>query len=367
MIAVLLIGMFLAMIIFQKGYKKLWTKELSVEISFKQPYAYAGDWIQLTEKIENRKRMPVSPVEVRFRMKKGIQFRETENTSISDYVYKRDIYSLLGNQRITRTLHMHCQKRGIYTIDDVSAVTYSLLQDRVYKKNPYIDAKLYVYAKRTDVSAVLRTCENLLGEQESNRKYLEDPFAFSSIREYTMQDPMKNINWKASAKTGELMVNTYTSMKNECMMIYLDVEDSGIFKKEHLKEDSISVAATLFQKLLNKGTEVGICVNLYDEERKQILYLPASRKKSQRTMIEQALAEEWQEERVASFERLLEFPFADAIPIFISKSVTEEKVQRVEEFLGNKTKAVWVVPYEKGECPAVCSDRILFVKREVAR
>ena len=52
-----------------------------------------------------------------FRMKKGFQFREDENTSISDYVYKRDIYSLVGNQRITRTLHLLCQKRDIYIED----------------------------------------------------------------------------------------------------------------------------------------------------------------------------------------------------------------------------------------------------------
>ena len=143
----------------------------------------------------------------------------------------------------------------------------------LYENSYLTETQIYVYAKRTDVSDVMRACENLLGDKENNRKYLEDPFAFASIREYTMQDPMKNINWKASAKTGEFMVNTYTSMQNEHMMIYLDIEDKGILKKEHLTEDSISVAATLFQKLLNKGTEVGICVNLYDDARKNVMFV----------------------------------------------------------------------------------------------
>ena len=67
---------------------------------------------------------------------------------------------------------------------------------------------------------ILNECTRMLGEQESRRKYLEDPFAFASIRDYTMQDPMKNINWKASAKTGDLMVNTFTSMKNEKIKKY---------------------------------------------------------------------------------------------------------------------------------------------------
>lgn len=355
------------MIIWQMLYQRLWADELSVGFAFKQPYVYAGDCTQLNEKIENRKKIPVSPVEVRFRMKKGIHFRETENTSVSDYVYKRDIYSLLGNQRITRTLYIICPKRGLYTIDDVSLVSYSLLHDKTYEKAVHTDARIYVYAKRTDVSQILRTCENLLGDKESSRKYLEDPFAFASIREYTMQDPMKNVNWKASAKTGELMVNTYTSMQNERMMIYLDIEETGILKKEHLMEDNISVAVTLFQKLLNKGTEVGICVNLYDEEKKKILLLPPSRKKSQRTTLEQTLAKDWEEERVADFEKVLEFPLEDAIPVIISRNVSEQRVRRMEEFIGSKSKGIWVVAYEKGECPNMHSDRFLFVKREVER
>lgn len=369
MIIVLLIGILIAMAVCRLLYQRLWAKELSVELTFNQPYVYAGEWTQLSEKIENRKKMPVSPVEVRFRMKKGIQFRETENTSISDFVYKRDIYSLVGNQRITRALYMLCQKRGLYTIEDVSTVTYSLLQEKLYENAHKTDAKIYVYAKRTDVSDILRACDNLLGDKESNRKYLEDPFAFASIREYTMQDPMKNINWKASAKTGGLMVNTYTSMQNERMMIYLDIEDSGILKKEHLREDSISVAATLFQKLLNKGTEVGICVNLYDEN-KNVLYLPPSRKKSQRTILEQALAGDLHDDNIADFERELDYPMEDAIPVIISKNVTQQRVRRVEEFVGNKIKGVWVIPYDKsdydkGEYQDIHSEQFVFVKREV--
>lgn len=367
MIIVLLIGILFSMTICRLLYHRLWSKELSVELAFNQPYVYAGEWTQLFEKIENRKKMPVSPVEVRFRMKKGVQFREAENTSISDYVYKRDIYSLVGNQRITRTLYLLCQKRGTYTIEDVTMVTYSLLQEKLYENSYPTETRIYVYAKRTDVSDVMRACENLLGDKESNRKYLEDPFAFASIREYTMQDPMKNINWKASAKTGELMVNTFTSMQNERMMIYLDIEDKGILKKEHLTEDSISVAATLFQKLLNKGTEVGICVNLYDDERKNVLYLPPSRKKSQRMILEQALAAELPDAQTADFERMFDHPLKDAIPVIISKNITEQKVRKAEEWIGNKTKGIWVVAYEKGDYQDIHSERFAFVKREVAR
>ena len=365
MIAVLLISILLIMLIWKITYRILWEKELSVKFSFEQPYVYAGESIQLKEIIENRKRMPISPLEVRFRVKKGLLFEEKDNTSVSDYVYKRDIYALLGRQRITRSLPVLCQKRGIYAVEDVSMVAYSLMLNQPYSKVLNTDAEICVYAKRTNVTDILRASENLLGEQESDRKYLEDPFAFASIRDYTMQDPMKNINWKASAKTGDLMVNTYTSVKNEKMMIYLDIEDRGILKKEDLKEESISVAASLYQKLLNKGTEVGICINLYDENREKIFYLPPSRSRSSRIELEQTLAEEWKEEAVADFKKALEIPVCGAIPVIISKNVSEQRLQLAETLCGKKAKGIWVLPYEPGELPTVHSNSFLFVKREV--
>ncbi len=365
MIAVLLVGVLLMLFLYKLIYRRLWEKDLAVDLSFAQSYVYAGESAQLKEKIENYKRMPVAPLEVRFRIKRGIHFQETDNTSVSDYVYKRDIYALLGRQRIIRTLQMECDKRGVYDIEDVSMVTYSLLHEDTYRKKADTDAKIYVYAKRTNVEDVLRAGENLMGEQESDKKYLEDPFAFASIRDYTMQDPMKSINWKASAKTGDLMVNTFTSMKNEKMMIYLDVEDSGILKKEHLVEESISIAATLFQKLMSKGMEAGIAINLRDEEGKTIFYLPLSRSKSNRMLLEKRLADNWKETVVTDFEKVLEVPFKDAVPVIISKNISPQKIEKAQSLLGNRIRGIWVLPYETGEAPEVHSNNFLFVKREV--
>lgn len=370
MIVFLLAGIMAAMLIFRLIYQRVWDKSLSVDFSINQPYAYAGDSIQLYEKIENRKRMPVSPVEVRFRTQRGMALSDTNNTAVSDYVYKRDIYSILGNQRITRSLKMDCRKRGIYSIEDVSVVTYSLLHDKLYQKKFETDVQIYVYPRRTNVSQILSKCENLLGDKESNRKYLEDPFAFSSIREYTLQDPMKNINWKASAKTGGLMVNTFSSMHNERMMIYLDVEDSRIIKKENLIEESISIAATLFQKLQNKGTEVGICVNFYDDNR-TVLYMPPSRKKGNRTRLEQALCADLSNREIISFEKMFSTIYEEksenenVIPLVISKNVSEDKVKAVEKYVKNMEKGLWIIPCDKDDNQTISTDRFSFIKREV--
>ena len=117
--------------------------------------------------------------------------------------------------------------------------------------------------------------------------------------------------------------------------------------------------------MLNKGTEVGICINLYDENREKLFYLPPSRSKSHRTELEQTLAVEWQEEKVADFEKALEIPSKDAIPVIISKNISPQRVQKAEALWGKKTKGIWVLLHEPGEVPTVHSNSFLFVKREV--
>lgn len=318
MITVLLISIFIVMLVWKMIYRKLWQKELFVKFAFEQPYVYAGESVQLDEIIENRKRMPVAPLEVRFRVKKGLLFQEIKNNYVSDYVYKRDIYALMGARRITRRLLILCKKRGIYTIEDVSLFAYSLMLDQTYHKESQTDAQLYVYAKRTNVEDIL----------------------------------------KAS-------VNTFTSVKNERIMIYLDVEDNGTLKKEGVKEESISVAASLYEKLLNKGVEVGICINLYDEKKEKIFYLPPSCNKSHRMELEQILATQWNEDFESDFEKALEIAPSDAIPVIISKNISPHRIQLGENLCGNITKGIWVIPHEPGEIPSVHSDSFLFIKREV--
>ena len=76
-----------------------------------------------------------------------------------------------------------------------------------------------------------------------------------------MDDPMKSINWKASARTGALMVNTFDSVRSQKAMIFLDVEDRGILRYEDLVEESIALAATLMRRLLRQHIEVGFVYN----------------------------------------------------------------------------------------------------------
>lgn len=344
MISVFLAGLLVVFLGWTFYYRRHWRDGLRAELSFGQDFLYAEEQTFITEKIENAKRMPVPILEAAFQIRKEIQFLDLENTAVSDFTYKRDVFSVLENQRIIRKLPVECKKRGYYQIEKVDFTTYSLLHTWLYKMEQPEEKSLYVYAKRTDVSELVLSCEKILGARQCARRLYEDPFAFRGIREYTITDPMKTINWKASAKSGELMVNTFASTLTERVMIYLNVADEGIIKHENLIEEGISVAASLAQKLIGKGMEVGIALNAAGGK---FCISPAGGR-GHLTSIERMLAEFEAKDRVVPFSDILGEKQEDTMPVFISRN-TDGAGRAIAEFVGKEQEGIWVVPVTAAE------------------
>ena len=152
MIIVFLLGVFTVGTLWELFYRLQWERDIFVRLWFDTDVVYAGQETKLYERIENRKRMPVPILEVGFHTRKELNFIDVENTNISDYLYKRDVFVVLGRQKITREIPVKCTKRGKYTASDADITTYTLLYRKRYSKKIQTTAEIYVYAKMTDVS-----------------------------------------------------------------------------------------------------------------------------------------------------------------------------------------------------------------------
>ena len=353
MIIILLLGILAVSALWEICYKHRWSKEITVKLWFETDAVYAGQQTRLYEVIENRKVMPVPVLEVGFHTRKELVFVDVDNTNVSDYCYKRDVFSVLGRQKITRELPVRCTKRGKYIASDADIMTHTLLFRRRYSKGIGTEAVLYVYPKMTQVSEIMTVCESMLGTLQCAKRLYEDPFAFRSIRDYTMDDPMKSINWKASARTGALMVNTFDSVRSQKAMIFLDVEDRGILRYEDLVEESIALAATLMRRLLRQHIEVGF---VYNGDSRQV-FLPENNKRNL-IIFERMLAEYDKEQDTESFARLLQRLFADdfakkplspdTLCLFITKNLNEPLFEQIRASAGEHQTLI-VAPVYRGE------------------
>ena len=364
MIIVVLAVLLLVWLIWERLVRRSLHTAVFLDLSFSHSETTAGETIRFREVVENRSRFPVPAAEVSFRLPRGIFFENAENMTESDFNYKRDVFSLLGRERITRSYNVKCRKRGHYTISQTSIRTRALPSHNQYIRQMDVTDSLYVYPRRVNVQDILLRLEMIMGLKESTRRVYEDPFAFASIREYTIQDPMKTINWKASARTGSLMVNTYTSVTSEQLVIYLDVEDSHILKEQDLVEEGISCAATLASSLLARNLETCLVVGVRDDGAPMIF--GGGRGSELRASIEQYLTKDFLPMETVSIQEMLAAePPRSRIPVIFTKNADASTVRTISGYCGEQGALLVALTLRGEACTVKGNGKVQVLRREV--
>ena len=96
---------------------------------------------------------------------------------------------------------------------------------------------------------------------------------FMGIRDYVQTDSMRKINWKASARTGNLKVNQYHDSTSQRLTIFLNVSQSGILRYYDLIEESIRISRNFIEEFVQHGIPVRIISNGVDKVTGQELFI----------------------------------------------------------------------------------------------
>ena len=255
-------------------YDKFWDRGLSCRISFTQEYAEEDQISVLSEVIENRKFLPLPVLEISFHMDRRLRFGGGENASLSDQTYRRDVFAAGPRQRITRRLEFKCAGRGYFRINQCGLTAKDLFLSRKYVDSRPQHTEFYVLPKSIPLSRLQIPYSKIMGAVLSRKRVCDDPFEFAGLREYSRGDPMKYINWKATARAGQLLINLHESTLSQRVIIALDMEAGGS-QGDFLNEAGIRVACTLAGSLLASGVEVGLYSNGLDVQSGERWSLPS--------------------------------------------------------------------------------------------
>ena len=259
-----LAGLFLMLAAIRRMYDRRWDRGLGVTLAFRDRTAVEGSTTALREVIVNDKRLPLPAVDIDFQLDRNLRFADGQNVSVSDKTYRRDIFALNGRQKITRTLTLECLGRGYYEIDRVGLTGWDLFLRKKYRDSQPQHAALYVTPRPVPTRQVQLPYARITGELLTRRRELEDPFAFAGLREYARGDPLKYVNWKATARAGELLTNLHDSTLSQRVTLLLDVDTAALYHGELLVEEGIRLACALAQQLLQEGVTVELISNGID-------------------------------------------------------------------------------------------------------
>ncbi|MFA4701324.1 DUF58 domain-containing protein [Pyrococcus kukulkanii] len=86
---------------------------------------------------------------------------------------------------------------------------------------------------------------------------LGEGLEFHAVREYHPGDPMKYINWKATAKSGKIMVNEYESERKVDVVVIVD----ATYKATRIFDHMMRAAASILLDALENGMSFGLLIS----------------------------------------------------------------------------------------------------------
>lgn len=242
-------------------YKKYWNNNLNVKISYKSVDCVAGEENELIEVITNNKWLPLPMLHVKFDTPKSFIFENENNSSVTDYYYRDDVFTVMGHQSVTRTLKFTCTGRGCFYMHDTSLTSSDLFLKLTLTDRRKNETVIHVFPKKIDLTLFEIPFNTITGNFATQRNLIEDPFEFRGIREYQPYDSMRRINWKSSARNNKLQVNTFYMTSSQDVMILLNLDTQIYSRDDKLIEYMISIASSIAEKLINSGIPVGLVTN----------------------------------------------------------------------------------------------------------
>lgn len=343
----LIAGAFFAVWLLEKIYQKNWSNGLTVSIKFQSEPVFEGKKASLTETVENRSWMFMPVLQVGFRVDRNLKFPEEENAAVSDKLYERDIFSVMFYQKITREIRFETAKRGYYVIDRADLMTKTLLATEELHENAELFTYLYVYPRLISVDSLEVIFRRMMGEITAQRRIYEDPFAFRGLREYMPGDPLNKINWKASARAMDTLVNVHDSTESARCCFLLDVEDEGILRFEQVHEEGIRLAASLGAQMIERQIPVSLLSNGVDQVTGETIYLEPGSGMRQKNRLFESLARLKTEEEPEPFPELLkrylpEITREHPLCVLITRNQRPRLVEAVQEITRTGASLLWI-------------------------
>lgn len=294
---VTLLALLSVLLLVTAGVAWLWNRyalaRLGYERGFSTARAFPGDDVELTIALVNRKPLPLALVDVRDLLPAGL-YADDETIKIDrdDRQVLQRTTSLRWYERITWRYTVRCQRRGAYQIGPATVDAGDPFG--FYRSTLKIEptGALVVFPTLLPLEHLGLPARSPIGNLRA-RQLIRDPLRTIGVRDYRPDDPIKDVHWAATARTGTLQTRIYEPTTARELAVVLDLDSfeqywQGI--NEDQIERSISAAATLAKAGLEEGYAVGLYVNGAPAHHESLVRLPPSRNPAQLERIMDTLA-----------------------------------------------------------------------------
>ena len=263
---------------------RLGLNKLSCTRAFSKPAVFAGETGELVEVVRNDRPFIIPWLRVESQISPHIRLGRQDNLRVSGDMYYCSLFTLMPYQQIRRRHKVLFLHRGAYDLGNASLTAGDVLGFYRSQRTQSLHVPVLVYPQLLSDDEVEAPMSRVMGELVRRRQLLQDPFLVRGIRPYTPGDPVRDIHWPATARTGEVQVRVRDYTARTRLLVVLNMQNDDLQWKDNLPahdidavEYGISMAATLCVRALRDGLAAGLAANMpmKDKPSESTLLLPA--------------------------------------------------------------------------------------------
>jgi uncharacterized protein (DUF58 family) len=157
----------------------------------------------------------------------------------------------------TLDLTVDCVRWGAHALGPLRVRRYDQLRFVVDEHEVALDRTLRVYPTRDALRTLVRPLgtQAAVGDQVARTK--GEGIELAELRPFSEGDDLRRVNWRASARTGELVVNELHPERNTAVVLLLDTfADLGTARNP--LDECVRAAAALAERYLARRDRVGL-------------------------------------------------------------------------------------------------------------
>jgi len=225
-----------------------------------------GDVIELTVEITNGKILPLPLLQIRDDLPRNlpidggtVRLREADQRP-----YLQIIRSMLPYERVIRHLHVRCTRRGDHHFGPARWESGDYLGAATQYRTAEKTQRLLVLPKLFPLVMRDPGSNQILGRDAARRWLFSDPLRAVGARDYAPGDPMRFVDWRATARRGSLMVRELEPSTTPTVQIVLNFRASASRALRYEPDEiemAISVAASIAAYGAARKWRLGLSAN----------------------------------------------------------------------------------------------------------
>ncbi|MDD6468173.1 MAG: DUF58 domain-containing protein [Erysipelotrichaceae bacterium] len=257
MVALLIMSLILWM---ENKFKKYCYRKFEAKVHFPQVRMVEEEAFEYELELINLKLLFLPIIKITLTVPSCFDVADKHSPRYSDIPYSYTVTtSLFSYQRLKRKIKLVGHVRGFYDID--TTITCIDLFGLHRMKYPItLKNRIMIHPKTLMMNVPVKSKEGLQGDEVVQRWIHKDPLFYSGFRNYTTRDSIRDIDWKMSAKSGDLVVRNYDATSDpSIVMFFLGYKDEHYYSE--IVEYNISFMASFIQQAFQKQVPISLYTN----------------------------------------------------------------------------------------------------------